>query len=226
MGNNSYNFSKTLLTALLGLSALALAGCVSDEAFNEPGPPVPMHGSDRYPITVQRGPQTMEISSAAGHLTPDQLAEVQGFAHQAVLARTGTVTIAKPSGGGKSSAVAEEMAQTFLEQGVPRKRLMLASYSGPAGAPVRAGFSATYASVPPCGDWSKDLVMDTSDNASYPNLGCAVQNNIAAMIDKPSTIETPTASTIKQSNTDVYAVQRENAYVNTVILPNNYSYSN
>jgi pilus assembly protein CpaD len=225
MGNNSYNISKILVAGLLGLSALTLGGCVSDEAFNESGPPVPVHASDRYPITLQKGPQTMEISAAAGHLTPDQLAEVQGFAHQAVLARAGTVSVVKPAGGGKSSAVASEIAAVLIEQGVPRRRLMLASYSGPAGAPVRAGFVATYASAPPCGDWSTDLT-DTTSNGNYPNLGCAVQNNIAAMIDDPSTVETPRTVTIKQSNSAVFAVQRENAAVNSVILPNNYSYSN
>ena len=41
-----------------------------------------------------------------------------------------------------------------------------------------------------CGDWSSDLA-NTSSNEPYPNFGCAMQNNIAAMAVNPDDFVVP-----------------------------------
>ena len=87
--------------------------------------------------------------------------------------------------------------------------------NGPQGA---------HAQVAPCGNWNSDLT-DTKDNKPYENLGCAIQHNIAAEIDDPSTINNPRAKTVKNANTEVAAVLRSESYVNRVTLPGNYPYA-
>ena len=79
------------------------------------------------------------------------------------------------------------------------------------------------AQVAPCGNWNDDL-SNTTDNRSYENLGCAVQSNIAAEIDDPTTLVNPRAESEKNSNSAVAAVDRQAAAVNTVTLPSNYTY--
>jgi type IV pilus biogenesis protein CpaD/CtpE len=46
------------------------------------------------------------------------------------------------------------------------------------------------AHVKPCGDWTEDAGAN-STNEQMPNLGCAVQTNIAAMVAKPKHIIKP-----------------------------------
>lgn len=77
---------------------------------------------------------------------------------------------------------------------------------------------------PACGHWSKDL-SDTVDNASYENLGCAVQANIAAEIADPNTINRPHGVSVKDADAGVGAVERQKNAVNAVTLPSNYTYA-
>ena len=79
------------------------------------------------------------------------------------------------------------------------------------------------AQVPPCGNWNSDLA-DTKQNLPYENLGCAVQTNIAAEIVDPNSINHPVREKIKDSNTEVAAVLRQENAVSTVTMPTNYTY--
>jgi hypothetical protein len=45
-----------------------------------------------------------------------------------------------------------------------------------------------------CGDWSENLAYSPA-NRPYPNHGCALQNNIAAMVANPSDFQRPRAMT-------------------------------
>ncbi len=44
----------------------------------------------------------------------------------------------------------------------------------------------------PCGDWSTNWA-DTASNRVSPNLGCASQNNLAAMVSDPRDLMAPRA---------------------------------
>jgi type IV pilus biogenesis protein CpaD/CtpE len=86
--------------------------------------------------------------------------------------------------------------------------------NGPQGA---------VAQVPPCGNWSSDLA-DTNQNRPYENLGCAVQTNIAAELVDPNAINHPVREKIKDSNTEVAAVLRQENAVSTVTMLSNPAY--
>lgn len=49
-----------------------------------------------------------------------------------------------------------------------------------------------------CGDWSKGLA-DTATNAPYENLGCAQQQNLAALVANPKDFVAPRAETPSDS---------------------------
>lgn len=79
------------------------------------------------------------------------------------------------------------------------------------------------AQVRPCGNWNSDLT-ETKENRPYENLGCAVQTNIAAEIVDPATLDRPHAVALKNANTEVSAVLRDEGAVSTVTMPTNYTY--
>jgi pilus assembly protein CpaD len=224
MSFRNFKFTQVTTGALIVAAALALSGCVTDDMFGDDGTRVPTHASDNYPITLAKGPQTLEISSSRGSLDAEQVNAVRGFVHQAMQAGTAPMTVSRPSGGGNSARVASEVASLMMDQGVPRNRVIFTSYAGPASAPVRVSFVSTYAKTRPCGDWSTDLT-DTADNTSYPNLGCAVQANIAAEIAHPETLVAPSPVDMKTADTEAAAVARVDGFVNQVTLPNNYTYA-
>lgn len=208
-------------------TVLSLSGCVSDEVMTGSTDEAPaVHGSDRYPITVVRGPRVIEIDTRKGYLSADEGNAVRAFVHQAQSNAVTPIVISRPAAnGGPAFHVTVEIAQIIEEQGIPRSRTRFETYPGKASGPVRIVFVSTYAKTKPCGDWTRDMT-ETTTNENYPNLGCAVQSNIAAEIANPGTLVVPKTPGLKDSNTDVSAVQRQQNYVNSVTLPSNYSYAN
>ena len=191
---NRFQLSLRATPAALVVLASLLSGCVTEDKLAGDNSFHPYNGSDHYPITVAKGPVTLEVASTQGTLQPGQINAVQGFLHQATSAGVSPITLARPSGGGNSSRVAVEIASLMAEQGIPRQRVVFATYDAPASGPVRLSYISTYARTKACGQWTSDLA-DSSANAPAPNHGCAVQANIAAMIADPETLVVPATTT-------------------------------
>ena len=208
-------YTQSTTAALLVLAALALPGCISSELSADDDIRAPVHASDKYPITVTKGPQLLEVASNSGTLGAAQANAVRGFIHRSMQAGVSPLTLERPSGGGKSMRVAIEIGRLMVAEGMVRKAVNFRVYKGSSTSPVRISFISTYAATKPCGDWSTDMA-ETSDNTSYPNLGCAVQSNIAAMVADPNTLVVPKAVTPKLSEADVGAAIRADTYVSTV----------
>jgi pilus assembly protein CpaD len=68
------------------------------------------------------------------------------------------------------------------------------TYPGASKAPVQLTYVRSVAVTKECGDWSSDMA-NSSNNELHDNLGCAVQNNIAAMVVNPDDFVTPRATT-------------------------------
>ncbi len=190
--HRKFPFPAASIAALL--VAGVLSGCAADDAIMGDTSFKPYNGSDRFPITVAKGPVTLEVASTQGTLHPGQVNAVQGFLHQATSAGVTPITLARPSGGGGSSRVASEIASLMAGQGIARQRVVFATYDAPANAPVRLSYISTYARTKPCGQWTSDLT-ESSANEGAPNHGCAVQANIAAMLADPETLVVPNATT-------------------------------
>lgn len=221
------SLARPASTALLLAAMLSLAGCVADDFTTGSIDQTPAaYGSERYPIKVVKGPQIIEIDSHKGHLTNEQANAIAGFVHQAKTAGVTPMLVSRPAAnGGPAFEVTGEVAEIMEQQGVPHDRIHFETYPGKANGPVKISFISTYAATKPCGDWNSDI-LDTNSNQSYPNLGCAVQSNIAAEISNPETLVVPNTPPLKQAGSAVGAVQREESAVNTVTLPSNYDYTN
>jgi pilus assembly protein CpaD len=224
MAIKNFKFTQVATSVLITFAALTLGGCMADTMMDDDGMHIPAQASERYPITLAKGPQTIEIAANAGTLDPGQVNAVKGFVHQAAQAGVTPMTVSRPSGGGASARVASEVASVMLGQGVPRNRVAFTTYPGPASGPVKISYVSSYAQTKPCGDWPTDFA-DTESNTSYENLGCAVQANIAAEIANPETLAVPAAQDLKNSANDAAAISRSNAFVNDVTLQTNYKYT-
>ncbi len=208
----------------LSLCALWVVGCSPDDALLDDAVHHPAQASENYPITLVKGPQTLEIASSHGTLQPTQINAVAGFVHRALQAGVTPMTVSRPSGGGNSARVAGEVASLMVNQGVRRENVRFVTYPGSANGPVRITYVSSYAKTKKCGNWSKDLT-ETDNNTQYPNLGCAVQNNIAAEIANPETIVSPTPVDLADAPAQVLAVTNQQQAVSTVTAQTNNTYT-
>ena len=66
---------------------------------------------------------------------------------------------------------------------------------GPALAAVRISYPRVTAQAGPCGLWPRDIGptfnRDYFENQPYWNLGCAMQRNVAAMVEEPGDLVQP-----------------------------------
>ena len=192
--------------SLLCLAALSLSGCINDDmAMDDTMATRPYAGSKAYPISVEKGPIALEVSSAHGTLQPAQINAVTAFVNQAMASGVTPVTINRPSGGGSSARVASEIAALMSQQGLARNMMRVATYSGPSSGAVVISYVSTYAKTKPCGDWTVDAA-ETDSNGHLATHGCAVQANIAAMIADPATLVVPTAVTPALASTRTKAI--------------------
>jgi pilus assembly protein CpaD len=201
-------FARCVMLTLICVSSTMLSGCVSDELVSDEMSRAPdKTGSENYPITVAKGPVTLEVASSQGTLQPTQINAVTGFAHQAMSAGVTPLTISRPSGGGASARVASEIAALMTQQGVSRQMIRMATYPAPASAPVNISYVTTYAKTKPCGEWPEDLT-ETSSNEDYSSHGCAVQANIAAMVANPETFIVPSNNDPIRASSRVLAIKK------------------
>ena len=129
----------------LSLCALWVVGCSPDDALLDDAVHHPAQASENYPITLVKGPQTLEIASSHGTLQPTQINAVAGFVHRALQAGVTPMTVSRPSGGGNSARVAGEVASLMVNQGVRRENVRFVTYSGSANGPVRITYVSSYA---------------------------------------------------------------------------------
>jgi pilus assembly protein CpaD len=180
--------SKMGLALFFAMSS-TLAACSNGElALDDTY--VPATHYERYPIEVVRGPVKMEVSSRDGTLQPKQINAIVGFSRSAVISRSSRITILRPSGGGASGKVAREIYQLMVRSDITPSMIVQKTYPGPSKGPVQLSFVRSIAVTRECGDWSADLT-NTSRNESYPNFGCSIQSNIAALVANPDDLVVP-----------------------------------
>ncbi len=177
--------------ALLLLSAVMLSACSQDYDVTE-RQYTPAAHYERYPINVTKAPVSVGVAAKAGMLSPEQINRVKNFADDARHNAQSKISIRWPAGSGKSRQVAQDIARIFAEEGVPKGRIRLASYPGGASSPIQISYVRKVAVTRECGDWSENISYNPT-NAPHPNYGCAIQQNIAAMVASPEDFERPRA---------------------------------
>jgi pilus assembly protein CpaD len=180
--------SKTRLLLMLAVSS-GLAACTADDLAGD-DQFVPIAHYEKFPIEVAKGPVKMEVSSRQGSLQPSQINAISGFARSARNANASKIIVRRPSGGGASGKVAQETVHLLVQSGIPSNMIVRGTYPGGSKEPVQISYVRAVAVTKECGDWTSDLAYSPT-NESHSNAGCAIQNNIAAMVVNPENFVVP-----------------------------------
>jgi pilus assembly protein CpaD len=187
--------------ATVALVGAWLAACKTTETADTI--PYPYDYRERHPITLQEGARTVElfVGRHRAGLNPTQRADVAAFAQSWHRDATGGIQIRVPSGAGNEHAAHETVSEIqgiLVAAGVPRNGIAVRP-SRPADPvqllPIVLAYPRIRAAAGPCGRWPNDLGpgagIDYDTNIPYWNLGCAMQRNLASMVDNPADLVQP-----------------------------------
>lgn len=186
---------------LLALSVLPLflAACEHDGQGTRVAGWALVDPEQRHPILVSQQPANLNIHVAASSsgLSPSQRGRLLDFVAHFRASDSGNsrIVIAAPGGSANEGAAmiaADQARQIMLDSGFSDSTIAVEAYQGGAGdAPLRISYMRYVAEGPECGDdWSQNLARNYS-NTPYPNMGCAGQKNLAAMISNPADLLGP-----------------------------------
>lgn len=195
--------------AFLAVSAIALAltGCKhTDDPTRVEGWTL-VDASERHPILVSQQPTThiVKVPPGANGLSGGQRAQLLDFAdhYRATDNGASRLVIQAPSGGANevSSMYAVSQIRALLtDQGFAENMISVEAYdaNGTRQPPIRVSYLRFVAEPPPCGNWSTNLA-DEPMNLPHPDLGCANQHNLAAMVANPADLLGPRSETARDS---------------------------
>lgn len=207
------NKQNTVRIAAASKSALVLFGClviVGCQSQSQPSAQL-LASNDyrlRHPIVVTEEPETLDLP--IGRNTRALYGPVEdtitAFAAQSQQDGNGAVEILVPSGGANEAAVhavTDDIRSALQRGGLGRSRISTRTYrvgDPSADAPIRLSYARMQATAGPCGSWPKNIGGGVGENTSYENFGCATQSNLAMMVENPSDLLTPRASTPVDQN--------------------------
>lgn len=200
--NLRYSASAGLLVA-----AVLLAGC-STELASFDDTYVPASVEENFPIKVVERPVKLAIKVTPGGIHPNEVNELIRFGKKAAATASTPITVGYPSQSKAARQAANQAAEILVHQGNARQSIIVAPVSG-AGKIITLTFAAKVAETKPCGDWSENLRSNQS-NESGTAFGCAVQQNMAAMVSNPEDFEDPRPQTPTRSSTQNPALDRYN----------------
>jgi pilus assembly protein CpaD len=191
--------TSKILFSLLGLAAAAsLSACAStsDRQAKIPQATTP---TEQYKPEIKQVPEQLALAIHPQGLSPNQQTALAAFASGWTDNGGGDVVVKTPTNSGVDAGLARRTADatiSFLEHlGVPAARLRLAGYDAEhaPNPPVIASFAKFRAVLTDCSTkW--DNLTSTRDNRPHESFGCAVTNNLAAMVANPRDLVTPTTS--------------------------------
>jgi pilus assembly protein CpaD len=202
---NAISHGRLQLAGIVA-SALALtsvlAGCRPDDETRVAGWSL-VDPTQRHPIMVTQQPTTLTLRVARGSygLSPHQRAQVISFLerYRAADAGNSRLVIEAPSGSANEVAAMQAVAEIralMAQVGFDQSDIAIETvYAvGLAQAPIRVSYLTYVAQGPECGRWPTNLASSPA-NLNYPNLGCANQANLAAMVANPADLVIPRGRT-------------------------------
>ena len=90
----------------------------------------------------------------------------------------------------------DQVRKALRHAGIDPRSVALEPYfgNGDPSAPVRLSYLQFVAEPPDCPDWSENIGRDPH-NMPWPNMGCATQRNLAAMVANPEDLVQPRGET-------------------------------
>jgi pilus assembly protein CpaD len=175
---------KTIFRGCVALMTVLVAACAYPVNGPDSAPPV----EKRFPIMVEPRVQTLRVGVDSGGLDPASANDLQRFTRDYLSNGSGLIRVSAPR---RIPQAVNAVADQIADFGVPRNRIVTGIDDEPNPADeVRVSYVGYVASAEPCGDWSSNLGY-TSANTPSPNLGCATQHNLAAMVADPRDLVTP-----------------------------------
>lgn len=179
---------------------LALPGCKTDDNRGQVAGWALVDPAQRHPIIVSQQPQTMNLRVPRGSsgLAPQQRAELLAFADRSRASDAGNsrLVIAAPSGSGNEIAAmhaVDEIRTLLSDRGFQEASIQVEAYAQEGGGqepPVKVSYLRYVAEGPECGQWPENMAYNPN-NLPYPNMGCATQHNLAAMVANPADLLGP-----------------------------------
>ncbi len=182
--------------AALALLAIVSGGCSTTGTSDVSTPDHDYRG--RHPIMVSEEPEVLDIPVGMNGpaISPQIERAIRDYVAEYNESGTGSITIQVPT------ASANEMAAgstgraahyALVRAGVPHNLITVAPYyvgNHAKAAALRLSFLRVKAVTPTCGIWP-ERQPNRFDNAQYHNLGCANQQNLAAMVANPADFVRP-----------------------------------
>ena len=180
--------AKDFLKAAALVAVLAAGSCANPVSSYDAG--LTDDPTANHPIQVQPNFHTIELpfSAPQAGLMPDDAEHFDAFVAAYLQHGNGAISISAPSGRDSQFAISY-FAERLAAAGVPRERILVGTADSADGK-VEIGYIGYDASTAPCGNFPDNL-GDTAANRIDPNLGCAVQHNIAAMVADPRDLVAP-----------------------------------
>ncbi len=200
--------SKTRI-AVLSLAAFATVGCAGGP-FN--GAQHATTVAEAHPISVDSQVVTLTLDNdpSTSDLSNVDSARLRAFADAYMRNGHGPLTVTAPSGTSADfdgQETAADIRTALHDAGVPWSAISGATYrTGNTDSQLILSYTHYVATASECGIW-KGLKGRDYRNLRTPNFGCAMQNNIAAMIADPHDLITPTDETPRDAQTTVRAIE-------------------
>ena len=190
--------------ALGSLLLLGLPGCKTHGAKDVRGWVV-ADPTERHPIMVDKREEVLDLSVSRGArgLAGSQRARTRSFMRAYRDSGNSALVIRAPSGSPNEVAairVLDDVRRVMREEGVAHRASHVEPYfaDGDPTAPVRISYLSHVAIPPECGSWPTNLAAEPG-NLPYPNMGCATQRNLAAMVSNPNDLLEPRGMTPRSS---------------------------
>jgi len=196
--------ARPAITLFAALAVAAAAGGCMQSPRNQ-APFTLSNPNERHPIKVAHGEALLDlsVSSRSRGLSEAQWDQVYGYLSGYRERGTGGLVIRAPKGSANETAARrayKDIRQALSQFGISPRDVRLESYYAkydPA-APLRLSYLEYVAKGPDCPDWSENLARDPQ-NLPWPNMGCAMQKNLAAMVADPQDLISPRAETPRPS---------------------------
>lgn len=182
------------------LASLALACCVS--ACSDAASPSANMASDlngRFPLSAKPKEAVLVLDNMTEQRIthePSLSARIGAFTYDFVNRSSSVMQVLVGTGNaGEAQAreVAREAVRVLVRHGVPASRMEVKLVSGSSSlkpGSVVMRYSQWAAVAPECPGWGSNVTIDYS-SSNTPNLGCAIQRNIAAMVADPRDLAQP-----------------------------------
>ncbi|MEM8935311.1 MAG: CpaD family pilus assembly protein [Pseudomonadota bacterium] len=167
--------------------------------------------AEAHPISVDSQTVTLTIDAdpTTTDLSTTDKARLRAFADAYMRNGHGPIAVTAPSGTGADvdgQEMAADIRGALNSMGVPWDRIAGATYRTGDRQELVVSYTRYVATASECGVWQGMKERDDR-NLRSPNMGCATQNNLAAMIADPHDLIAPAAFGARDAATTVRAFE-------------------